>query len=74
MLQFFDNLLIGFQGRVMKAAERFKDESGVAAFVATILLIVIVVSLTALFWDKISTWFNEMWIKITGKTDPIGTT
>lgn len=48
-----------------------EDESGVSAFVATILLILIVVLLCALFWDKISTWFNETWDKITGKAGGI---
>lgn len=72
MTEYVDGLLISFQGRAIKAAERFKDESGVAAFVATILLIVIVVSLTALFWDAISKWFIEIWEKITGKSGTIG--
>lgn len=48
-----------------------KDESGVAAFVATVLLILIVVLLCALFWEKIQEWFNNMWNTITGKSGGI---
>lgn len=72
MMQFFDNLLIGFKCRAVKAAERFEEESGVSSFVATILLIVIVVAITAIFWDKIKDWFETTWTKITGEADTIG--
>jgi FlaG/FlaF family flagellin (archaellin) len=69
MVQAFDNLIIGMKIRALKARERFEDESGVSAFVATILLIVIVVALCALFWDKISAWFTKMWTKIDETSD-----
>ena len=72
MMQFLDDLLIGFKCRVVKAAERFEEESGVSSFVATILLIVIVVALTAIFWKYISQWFEDTWQKITGQADTIG--
>lgn len=51
-----------------------KDESGVAAFVATVLLILIVVLLCALFWDNISKWFTETWGKIMNGSNGISTT
>lgn len=72
MLEFMDNAIIGFKCRMVKAAEKFHDESGVSNFVATILLIVIVVALTAVFWTKINTWFTDTWTKITTSTDKIG--
>ncbi len=72
MMQFFDNVIIGLKCRTAKAVERFEDESGVSSFVATILLIVIVVAITAIFWDKIQVWFDETWKKITGDADKIG--
>ncbi len=72
MMQFLDNLMIGFKCRAVKAAERFEEESGVSSFVATILLIVIVVALTALFWTNIKEWFTTTWENITKSADPIG--
>lgn len=49
-----------------------EDESGVSAFVATILLILIVVLLCALFWTNIKEWFESTWTSITGKAAGIG--
>jgi len=72
MMQFLDDLIIGFKCRAVKAAERFEEESGVSSFVATILLIVIVVALTAIFWTKINSWFTETWDKITDKAGTVG--
>jgi FlaG/FlaF family flagellin (archaellin) len=72
MVQALDSFFIGMKIRALKARERFEDESGVSAFVATILLIVIVVALCALFWTNISTWFSEQWTKITDSAAPIG--
>lgn len=72
MMQFLDDMLIGLEVRAIKAKERFEDESGVSAFVATILLIVIVVALTALFWGKIKEWFDTTWTKIAGDAEQIG--
>lgn len=72
MLSFMDHLIIGFRLRAVKAAEKWRDESGVSSFVATVLLIVIVVSLTAVFWEGISKWFTEMWNKIVDNSNQIG--
>lgn len=72
MMQFLDNLMIGFKCRAIKAAERFEEESGVSSFVATILLIVIVVALTAIFWKYIKQWFEDTWTKITQEANTVG--
>ena len=72
MMQFLDDLMIGFKCRAVKAAERFEEESGVSSFVATILLIVIVVALTAIFWKYIKEWFEGVWENITGEAETIG--
>lgn len=79
MMKFVDNLVIGLQCRALRLKwraqegfKRFMDESGVSSFVATILLIVIVVALTALFWDKIKDWFETMWAKIVGDANKVG--
>lgn len=72
MMQFLDNLIIGFKCRAVKAEERFEEESGVSSFMATILLIVIVVALTAIFWENIKGWFETTWSSITGDAEKIG--
>ena len=73
MLNTLDRFYIGAKIRMAKFADQFKkDETGVSSIVATVLLILIVVLLAALFWDKISQWFNETWEKILGQSDTIG--
>lgn len=73
MLNALDSFIICTKFRMKNFIEDFKkDEMGVSAIVATILLILIVVLLAALFWDKISTWFESMWTRITGEADKIG--
>lgn len=79
MMKFVDNLVIGLQCRALRLKwraqegfKRFMDESGVSSFVATILLIVIVVALTAIFWGYIKEWFETIWEQITGKASTIG--
>ncbi len=47
-----------------------KDESGVSAIVATILILLIVVLMAAVFYDTISKWFKEMMAKIFDTADP----
>lgn len=71
MMQFLDNLMIGFKCRAIKTAERFEEESGVSSFVATILLIVLVIAFAAIFWDSIHTWFTDIWAKITGGSNKV---
>ena len=73
MLKTLDRFYIGAKIRMANFADQFKkDETGVSSIVATVLLILIVVLLAALFWDKISQWFNDTWEKILGQSDPIG--
>lgn len=72
MLYFLDGLWIDMKSRMVRLAEEMRDESGVSAFVATILLILIVVLLCALFWTKIDSWFTTTWDKITQQSDSIG--
>lgn len=72
MLCFFDRMYIGAKIRLGNFVEELKqDETGVSAIVATILLILIVVLLAAIFWEYISDWFETMWTKITGEADTI---
>ena len=73
MLKTLDRFYIGAKIRMANFADQFKkDETGVSSIVATVLLILIVVLLAALFWDKISPWFNDTWEKILGQSDTIG--
>ena len=73
MLKTLDRFYIGAKIRMANFADQFKkDETGVSSIVATVLLILIVVLLAALFWDKISQRFNDTWEKILGQSDTIG--
>ncbi|RHA84619.1 hypothetical protein DW914_15105 [Roseburia inulinivorans] len=36
--------------------------------VATVLLILIVVLLTAIFWDNLQKWFEDIWKRILGES------
>lgn len=73
MLDFLDSLYIGAAIRTRMFIDSFKkDERGVSSIVATVLLILIVVCLAAIFWNSISSWFTDMWSKITGKANTIG--
>ena len=73
MLKTLDRFYISAKIRMANFADQFKkDETGVSSIVATVLLILIVVLLAALFWDKISQWFNDTWEKILGQSDTIG--
>lgn len=73
MRDWIDSKYLTMRTRMQRFTEEFVNgEMGVSSFVATILLIVIVVALCALFWTNISQWFNDMWIKITGDASKIG--
>lgn len=72
MINWLDNKYLMMKGRMKRFADEFlKGEMGVAPFVATILLILIVVLLCAIFWKNISTWFEEIWGSITKSADKI---
>ena len=60
-----DRLYIGGKTKMAQFINGLKrDESGVSSIVATVLLILIVVLLAAMFWDNISKWFTDMWKSI----------
>lgn len=70
MFKLIDYAFIGMQNRMKKAIVEFKEnQSGVSNFVATIILILIVVLLCVIFWEKIQEWFNNMWDRITEASD-----
>ena len=70
MFEKLDYLYLSAQNRIRNFFNELKnDESGVSSIVATVLLILIVVMLAALFWDKIQEWFNKMWEIIVRKSD-----
>lgn len=72
-MSFIDNAYIGIKFRTNRfLRELCSDESGISPFVASILMIVIVVALCAVFWTNISEWFNTMWTKISGDSQTIG--
>jgi len=50
------------------------DERGVGAMVATIIIMLIMVLLAAVFWEKISEWFKTMMNNIFGDGSQNGTT
>lgn len=71
MLNALDSFIICTKFRIMNFIEDFKqEERGVSAFVATILLILIAVLLSAMFWDKLREWFEMLWEKIFGSRIP----
>ena len=72
MLNTLDRFYIGAKIRKAEIAEQFqKDATGDSTIEATGLLIQIVVLLAAVFWDKISQWFNDTWDKIMEQNDTI---
>ncbi len=72
MFDFLDRMYFNIRFKTESFLNGLKeDESGVSAFVATILLILVVVILCAIFWENISKWFNDTWKAITGEADKI---
>ena len=73
MLNLLDRMYIGMIIKMNQFMTEFhEDEKGISNFVATIVMILIVVLLCALFWQYISEWFESMWAKIIGQTNTIG--
>lgn len=65
MLNTLDKLYIGAKIRMNNFVDEFKkDQTGVSSIVATVLLILIVVLLASLFWDKLKGLFKSLWEKI----------
>jgi len=65
MLDTLDRLYIGAQIRKRNFIENFKnDESGVSNFVATVLLILMVVLIGGAVWGFLSGYFTDMFQRI----------
>ncbi len=65
MLNTLDRLYIGAQIRKRNFIENFKnDESGVSNFVATVLLILIVVMVGSAVYGFLSGYFKDLFLKI----------
>lgn len=72
MLNLLDRMFLNAKNRWNGFVAEFKEnEMGVSNFVATIVLILIVVLLCALLYTYLGGWFTDMWARITGATDPI---
>lgn len=72
MVSFLDGVYISAKNRMIKGVERFKSEElGVSSIVATVLLILIVVLLAAMFWGSIKEWMSGLWGQITDSADAI---
>lgn len=65
-----DYLVISAQNRMAKAKESFRNfmssEKGVSNVVATIIILLIVVLIIGVFWDKLQTWLKGMMDTIFG--------
>lgn len=73
-MNFLDGMYINIKNRVSNFFYELKNEEhGVSAIVATVLLILIVVLLAALFWETIKEWFDTTMEKILGESSKIGT-
>lgn len=66
-MNWIDTKYLNMKIRMQKFVDEFlSGEEGVSAFIATILLIVIVVALCAIFWTNINEWFTKTWGEIIG--------
>lgn len=67
-----DYLVIGAQNRMAKAKEGFRNfmssERGVSNVVATIIILLIVVLLIGVFWDRLQEWLKGIMDTIFGYT------
>lgn len=63
-----DNMIIAGRCRMTKAKENFKEfwssEKGVSNVVATIIILLIVVLIIGVFWDKLKVWLDGMMAQI----------
>ena len=63
-----DNMIIAGRCRMAKAKENFKEfwssEKGVSNVVATIIILLIVVLIIGVFWDKLKVWLDGMMAQI----------
>ena len=69
-----DNMIIAGRCRMAKAKENFKEfwssEKGVSNVVATIILLLIVVLIIGVFWNRLKEWLNTMMDSIFNGTEP----
>ena len=73
MLSALDRLYIGAQIRKRNLIENFKtDESGVSNFVATVLLILMVVLIGGAVWGFLSGYFTELFEDIKSGSTSMG--
>lgn len=64
-MNWIDTKYLNMKIRTQKFVDEFLNgEQGVSAFIATILLLVIVVALCAIFWTNIKQWFDTTWEQI----------
>lgn len=71
MTKLLDSMYIGAKMRFENFLEELRsDEAGVSSIVATVLLILIVILLVGIFWDKLQTYFSSLWDKVTGADVP----
>lgn len=65
-----DSMLIGAKIRMQKFGESvrefWQEEHGVSNIVATIVLVLLVVLLLGVFWDRLQTWLSEIMDTIFG--------
>lgn len=74
MLRFIDSAYVGAKIKVRNFIDDIRsDEMGVSSIVATVLLILIVVLLAAVFWNTIKEWLGTLFSQITGGTSDIKT-
>lgn len=72
MFNLADRMYLAMMNKISKLAEEMRsDEKGVAPFVATVILILIVVILCAIFFEYISDWFETIWAQIMGEANTI---
>lgn len=69
-----DSMIISAQLKMARAKESFKEfwtsEKGVSNVVATIILLLIVVLIIGVFWNRLKEWLNTMMDSIFNNTEP----
>ena len=72
MFQKIDRMYLGAKLRLKSFIDDIRsDERGVSNIVATVILILIVVLLAAIFWKQLTEWFNQLWERVTSTSDDI---
>ena len=70
-----DMWYINARTRMIKAQERAKDfftsEKGVSNIVATIIILLVVVLIIGVFWDRLQVWLDGMMDTIFGTTPSV---